>query len=53
MDIEQARTFLEIVRCGSLVAAAERLFVSQTAITARVQRLEQQLGCQLFVRSRN
>ena len=53
MDIEQARTFLEIVRCGSLVAAAERLFVSQTAITARVQRLEQQLGCQLFVRSRS
>ena len=36
MDIEQARTFLEIVRCGSLVAAAERLFLSQTAITARV-----------------
>jgi DNA-binding transcriptional LysR family regulator len=53
MDIDQARTFLEIVRCGSLVAAAERLFVSQTAISARVQRLEQQLGCQLFVRSRN
>jgi len=25
MDIEQARTFLEIVRCCSLVAAAERL----------------------------
>lgn len=53
MDIDQARTFLEIVRCGSLVAAAERLFVSQTAISARVQRLEQQLGCQLFVRGRN
>lgn len=53
MDIDQARTFIEIVRCGSLVAAAERLCVSQTAITARVQRLEQQLGCQLFVRSRS
>ncbi|MFB4393554.1 MULTISPECIES: LysR family transcriptional regulator [unclassified Pseudomonas] len=53
MDIDQARTFLEIVRCGSLVAAAERLFVTQTAISARVQRLEQQLGCQLFVRSRS
>jgi len=53
MDIEQARTFLEIIRCGSLVAAAERLFVSQTAITARVQRLERHLGCTLFRRSRN
>lgn len=53
MDIELARTFLEIVRSGSLVAAAERLHVTQTAISARVQKLEQQLDCQLFVRSRN
>lgn len=52
MDIDQARTFLEIARCGSLVAAADRLCVSQTAISARVQRLEQQLDCQLFVRGR-
>ncbi|MBA1193315.1 MAG: transcriptional regulator, LysR family [Pseudomonas sp.] len=53
MDIDQARTFLEIARCGSLVAAADRLCVSQTAISARVQRLEQQLACQLFVRGRS
>ncbi|MFR0672156.1 LysR family transcriptional regulator [Enterobacterales bacterium AW_CKDN230030176-1A_HGKHYDSX7] len=53
MDIDQARTFLEIARCGSLVAAADRLCVSQTAISARVQRLEQQLDCQLFVRGRS
>ena len=37
MDIDLARTFLEIVRCGSLAAAAEKLHVTQTAITARVQ----------------
>ncbi|MBH3428139.1 LysR family transcriptional regulator [Pseudomonas alkylphenolica] len=53
MDIELARTFLEIVRCGSLVSAAERLHVTQTAITARVQKLEQHLACQLFIRSRS
>ncbi|MFK0088717.1 LysR family transcriptional regulator [Pseudomonas sp. NPDC090755] len=53
MDIELARTFLEIVRSGSLVAAAERLHVTQTAITARVQKLEQHLSCQLFIRSRS
>ncbi|WP_312935544.1 LysR family transcriptional regulator [Pseudomonas sp.] len=53
MDIDQARTFLQIIRCGSLVAAAEQLFVSQTAITARVQRLEQHLGCKLFLRGRS
>lgn len=52
MDIELARTFLEIVRCGSFIAAAERLHVTQTAITARVQNLESQLNCRLFVRNR-
>jgi DNA-binding transcriptional LysR family regulator len=52
MDIELARTFLEIVRHGSLAAAAEKLHVTQTAITARVQKLEGQLGSTLFVRNR-
>jgi len=52
MDIDLARTFLEIVRHGSLVAAAEKLHVTQTAITARVQKLENQLGSTLFVRNR-
>ncbi len=52
MDIELARTFLQIVRSGSLVAAAEQLHVTQTAITARVQNLENQLGCKLFLRNR-
>ncbi|MNZ41086.1 HTH-type transcriptional regulator GltR [compost metagenome] len=52
MDIELARTFLEIVRSGSFVAAAERLHVTQTTITARVQNLESQLDCRLFVRNR-
>ncbi|AYG08795.1 LysR family transcriptional regulator [Pseudomonas fluorescens] len=52
MDIELARTFLEITRCGSLAAAAEKLHVTQTAITARVQKLESQLDSTLFVRNR-
>ncbi|MDR9752627.1 LysR family transcriptional regulator [Pseudomonas sp. SZMC_28357] len=52
MDIDLARTFLEIVRHGSLVAAADKLHVTQTAITARVQKLESQLDCTLFVRNR-
>lgn len=52
MDIELARTFLEIVRSGSFIAAAEQLHVTQTAITARVQNLESQLDCKLFVRNR-
>lgn len=53
MDIELARTFLEIVHSGSFITAAERLHVTQTAVTARVQNLESQLGCKLFVRNRS
>jgi len=53
MDIELARTFLEIVSTRSFVRAAERLNVSQTAVSARVRSLEQQLGRKLFVRNKN
>lgn len=52
MDIDQARTFVEIVREGSFISAAEKLHITQTAVTARVRNLEDQLGCRLFVRNR-
>ncbi|MDY7219378.1 LysR family transcriptional regulator [Denitrificimonas sp. JX-1] len=52
MDIELARTFLAIVRCGSFIAAAEQLCVTQTTVTARIKNLESQLQCPLFVRNR-
>ncbi|MFA5495026.1 MAG: LysR family transcriptional regulator [Porticoccaceae bacterium] len=53
MDIDLARTFLEIVRTGSFMSAAERLHVTQTTVTARVHNLEGQLGCRLFIRNRS
>lgn len=52
MDTDLARTFLSIVRDGSFIAAAKRLHITQTAVTARIHNLEQQLGCRLFVRNR-
>src|SRR4051794_33794973 len=52
MDIELARTFLEIVSTGSFIKAAERLHVGQTTVSARVRLLEQQLGRSLFVRNK-
>lgn len=50
MDIELARTFLEIVSTGSFVKASEKLNVGQTTVSARIRNLEQQLGRQLFIR---
>jgi DNA-binding transcriptional LysR family regulator len=53
MDINLARTFLEIIRSGSFINAAERLNVTQTTVTARIHNLEELLGCRLFVRNRS
>ncbi|MEX6503669.1 LysR family transcriptional regulator [Pseudomonas zhanjiangensis] len=52
MDIDLARTFLDIIRSNSFVATAERLHITQTAVTARIRSLESQLNCRLFVRNR-
>ncbi|WP_315926709.1 LysR family transcriptional regulator [Mesorhizobium sp. SP-1A] len=53
MDIDRARTFLEIVHTGSFLNAADRLHVTQTTVSARVRTLEEELGRQLFIRNRN
>lgn len=52
MDIELAKTFLEIVATRSFIRAAERLNVSQTTVSARIRSLEERLGRPLFVRNK-
>jgi DNA-binding transcriptional LysR family regulator len=52
LDIAVARTFLEIVKTGSFVRAATNLNITQTAVSARVRVLEEQLDRQLFVRNK-
>ena len=52
MDIVTARTFLEIVKTGSFVRAARNLHVTQTAVSARIRSLEQQLDRKVFVRNK-
>ena len=52
MDTELARTSLTVVTAGNFIAAAERLHVSQSTVSTRIQTLEEQLGCTLFVRNK-
>jgi LysR family transcriptional regulator, flagellar master operon regulator len=52
MDIAAARTFLEIVNTGSFVNAATNLRLTQTAVSARIRVLEDQLRQQLFNRTK-
>jgi len=53
MDVQLAKTFLEVVSTGSFVAAAKRLYVTQSAVSMRVKTLEDQLGRTLFQRSKH
>lgn len=53
MDLDLAQTFLAIVAGGSFARAAERLHVTQAAVSARVQALESELGHRLFVRNKS
>ena len=53
MDIEQARTFLAITAHGSFLEAAKQLHLTQSTVSARIQRLEEELGARLFIRNRS
>jgi DNA-binding transcriptional LysR family regulator len=52
MDIDQARTFLAITAHGSFLEAARRLHLTQSTVSARIHKLEEELGVRLFVRKR-
>jgi DNA-binding transcriptional LysR family regulator len=49
--LAQLEGFLEIAQRGSVSRAAEALFVTQPALTARLKGLERELGTDLFVRT--
>jgi DNA-binding transcriptional LysR family regulator len=53
MNIVLARTFLEIIECGNLNKAADRLHVTQSTVTMRIKALETIIGQQLFIRNRS
>ena len=53
MELEQLRQLNEIARCGTLQSAAERLHLSQSALSRSLRRLEDDLGQPLFDRTRN
>ena len=50
VSLDLLRTFLAVYREGSLTRAAQRLSLSQPAVTAQVRAIEETLGRPLFVR---
>jgi DNA-binding transcriptional LysR family regulator len=50
LNLDQLRTFLEVVECGSFSAAARRLNLSQPAVSLQIRELERRLGVRLIER---
>jgi len=53
MDIAHLKTFLEIYRIRHFGKAAQILFITQSAASARIKLLEERLGVKLFTRERH
>jgi DNA-binding transcriptional LysR family regulator len=51
MLLSQLEAFIEVARARSVSRAADALFLTQPALTARIQGLERDLGAELFVRT--
>ena len=51
MDFDQLVTFLEVVRLGNFSRAGEKVFRSQSAVSAQIRQLEQECGDRLLDRS--
>ncbi|MEC7941595.1 MAG: LysR family transcriptional regulator [Pseudomonadota bacterium] len=53
MDVKVFRTFLEVARVRHFGRAAENLYLTQAAVSARIKQLEGYFDTQLFIRDRN
>ncbi|SEB36194.1 transcriptional regulator, LysR family [Nitratireductor aquibiodomus] len=51
LDIDSVRAFLHIAELGSFTRAAEAMSTTQGAISLRLKRLEDRLGCRLIERT--
>ena len=50
VDLRHLRTLVALRDTGSLVEAAERVFLTQSALSHQLKDLETRLGCALFIR---
>jgi DNA-binding transcriptional LysR family regulator len=48
--LKQLRAFYQVVRCGSISKAAEKLFLSQPSVSFQIQALEREMEVILFER---
>lgn len=51
MNLEHYRVFCAVARCGSITGAAKQLFLAQPTVSYIISNLEEEVGCQLFLRT--
>src|SRR5258708_13383715 len=51
IDLDLIRCFLTVVESGGFTQASKRLHITQSGITLKIKRLEEQLNCRLFRRT--
>lgn len=51
MHFDQIEYFLEVAKCQSITKASETLYMSKTALSESIARMEKELGFKLFKRS--
>jgi len=52
VDIELYKIFYTVASCGNITKAAEKLYISQPAVTMSIKKLETELEIKLFVRNK-
>src|SRR5579875_1226855 len=52
MDLQQLRVFREAAKSGGFTRAGEELYLSQSTVSLHIKRLEDELGCPLFLRTK-
>ena len=53
MTLEQIRYIVEVASVGSITKAAHNLFISQPNLSTAIKNLEEELGYEIFIRSKN
>lgn len=51
MNFEYLHYFLEVVQCGSISKAAQKLFLERSNLSTVISKLEKEFGAPLFIRS--
>src|SRR5690625_443661 len=53
MNFEQLKYIVEVAKAGSISGASKKLFITQSAISQSITKMEAELGVEIFNRSRN